>query len=733
MFGFLTPAALLGLGLLAIPVILHILKPRKVRQTPFSSLRWLRASRHRMSRRIRWHQVLLLAIRVSFLSALVLALAKPVVSSSRAGQWTDRFIILDVSRSMGYQSEGEPVPLDLGKRIAQDLIADVRPGDRTAVLCVGARARSQGPMVADASVYLTGLKACGVEPGGSDLADVLRLIHPLRGPDAPQAAIDLCFITDNGAHKWSQGDIRRFLDATDAQVRVHVFDVGPKTMQNVWIADCRLIERQAPRHRSVRVQLGAVGQEAHRRTVRLMGLPGLPDQQREAQVEPGGLQQLYFELPPEYELSGKVARISIEPPDGLPSDDTYWLNLDSTAATRVLIIEPEVTQVAELQPGFHLRAALEALSDSAQGALQVVRQPPTAVLRDEIQRADAIVMVEAPALSDGDLRTLEERVRSGAGLALFAGPSVDAEFYNTRLQDPLRPRESLLPVRLGELIRERGAERGFSRIARVDVAHPLLRGLLDPLYGDLDQVRFSSYFQLEPVPAVQDVRTLAYIGDAEPAAVERPFGAGRVLFINTTASDAWSDLPRRKSFVPFVDRLTQYLAGGVWRGTFTVGSAVTVPLPAVGDRASATVRTPRGRRLVPAVEKLAGRSVIRLNDLTETGVYEVTCEGDGTQRRFPFVLLPGVQDSSLVRISENTLRSWWAPAAVRIVRAEPGSRGLRGTETRWLLDLWLVALACAVLAAEMFFVHWLCPKVNPTVASGSVVTQRGFFRARDTV
>ena len=48
---FLAPVALLGLLLLAVPVIVHLLRPRKMRHTPFSSLRWLKVTRQRLSLR----------------------------------------------------------------------------------------------------------------------------------------------------------------------------------------------------------------------------------------------------------------------------------------------------------------------------------------------------------------------------------------------------------------------------------------------------------------------------------------------------------------------------------------------------------------------------------------------------------------------------------------------------------------------------------------------------------
>src|SRR3954469_8329877 len=104
MLTFLAPAALLGGLLLAIPVVIHLFKPRKVRQTPFSSLRWLHLSPQRVSRRLRLNQVLLFVLRAAFLALLGLELAKPVPRAAAGGGPADRFLILDVSRSMGYRA-----------------------------------------------------------------------------------------------------------------------------------------------------------------------------------------------------------------------------------------------------------------------------------------------------------------------------------------------------------------------------------------------------------------------------------------------------------------------------------------------------------------------------------------------------------------------------------------------------------------------------------------------------
>src|SRR5436305_14330858 len=97
---FLAPAALFGILLLALPIVVHLFKPRKVRATPFSSLRWLKQAHQRLSRRIQWHQWLLFALRAGFIVLLVVALARPLFGVRGEGKPTDRFVVLDVSGSM---------------------------------------------------------------------------------------------------------------------------------------------------------------------------------------------------------------------------------------------------------------------------------------------------------------------------------------------------------------------------------------------------------------------------------------------------------------------------------------------------------------------------------------------------------------------------------------------------------------------------------------------------------
>src|SRR5438270_1813371 len=100
---FLAPFALLGVFLLILPILVHLFKPRKMKETPFSSLRWLKATHQRLSRRVQWHQWLLFLMRAGCLLLLVLALAKPLVGWRGDTRPVDRIVVVDTSRSMSYE------------------------------------------------------------------------------------------------------------------------------------------------------------------------------------------------------------------------------------------------------------------------------------------------------------------------------------------------------------------------------------------------------------------------------------------------------------------------------------------------------------------------------------------------------------------------------------------------------------------------------------------------------
>lgn len=728
MLNFLAPAALTGLLLLAIPVAVHLFKPRKMRQTPFSSLRFLRVTRQRWSRRIRWHQIFLFALRAAFILFLVLALSRPLWSPHAESKYTDRFVVVDVSRSMAYEAQGRPTPMARAKEVAAEILTRARAGDRTALLLTGSTTRIVTPPTVDAQAFLPALQAVQAGATDTNLGSALTVIRPMLAHARPEADAEVYFVTDNHQQGWSQGEIAVFAKDLPVPVKLHVVDVGVKGAANGWIADARLITGSAgssPR-RILHVDLGCAGDQPQERTLRIVGLNGAAEQERSVTLEPGLPTAANFEIPAALDLRGQVAELRLEPADALPSDDRYFLNLDSTAALRVLMVEPDVPEEETIRPGLHLHTALESLA-AGDRSLVVVRRTVSSATPRDLADADVIVLVGVPELLPQQLEAAESHVKAGAGLVVFLGPRLRHDFYNQKLFKAQQPGEGLLSVALKA---EEPAQHGSTApLTNIRWSHRLLAPLNDPVLGDLAGTRFRGYYRFAGSPPDGDA-VLAWIDDTVPGIVERGVGAGRVLLFNTTAGDDWSDLPRRKSFVPLVDRVLTYLSAGGARRDFPVGETVTLPLADWKPGETLLVRSPGGMSLTPSFASAGGRNLLRLGPLMEPGVYRVE-RPDASGKNFPFVVNVGTADSTLTPADPATLAAWFAPAAIDVLDAEATGKHLARSTAELTLWPWLVALAGIVLIAEMFFVHWLCPRMNPALASG-VVHRRGLLKRAET-
>lgn len=136
-FGFATPAMLGWLAVAAAPVLIHWLFRRHYREVTWAAMQFLQEAIRKQSRRTRFEQLLLLAVRIMVLALLVVALARP--------QWADagklarevpptlRVFVLDASLSMGRAAENPALGktlFDVAKRAAKERLQRSLPGDR---------------------------------------------------------------------------------------------------------------------------------------------------------------------------------------------------------------------------------------------------------------------------------------------------------------------------------------------------------------------------------------------------------------------------------------------------------------------------------------------------------------------------------------------------------------------------------------------------------------------------
>jgi len=204
MLNFFSPWALAGLLLLAVPLVIHLFKPRKTRRTVFTNLRWLKESKQRLSRRLQWHQILLFFLRAALLILLVLALARPVLSLNGSSFHSERFIIVDRSRTMAAAEPGEETPFARAQVAAEALLSAAAPGDRTTVILASRTSEALGPLRSDALAYLPGVRAARPNAQDADLSGALSTIRAMLGDRGKDSTVELFFFMNNLDRAWSQ-------------------------------------------------------------------------------------------------------------------------------------------------------------------------------------------------------------------------------------------------------------------------------------------------------------------------------------------------------------------------------------------------------------------------------------------------------------------------------------------------------------------------------------------------
>jgi hypothetical protein len=122
MIHWLNPGALGGLGLLALPVVIHLLRTRVAERIPFPSLRFVMAARTAAVRFRPPADWLLLLVRLAIVTAAVAAVAAPViVTASRIRVWNARIVravILDTTTPMSAPDASGRRPLDAAREAA---------------------------------------------------------------------------------------------------------------------------------------------------------------------------------------------------------------------------------------------------------------------------------------------------------------------------------------------------------------------------------------------------------------------------------------------------------------------------------------------------------------------------------------------------------------------------------------------------------------------------------------
>ncbi len=649
--GLLTPWFLAGLGLLALPVYLHLLKRHKSTPQHFSSLMFFERSTSASVRQRRLDYLLLLAIRLALLALIVFAFTRPFITSAvPPGFGGDKLLLLavDESASMGF---GDRLPR--AKAAARDVLQQVRGATRAQIIAFASTTRLLNEPTADSAILraaLESIEATGSRSSLGDLAGALRNLA--RTANVP---VEVHLFSDLQRSSMPPGFAELRLEPGTALVlhRTAESDEPNWTVESV-NAPTRVVD---PKQSRVEATLAGHNTPESTRTVELRVNGRAVARESVAIPANGRTIAAFTGLDVPYGFSR--CEVAYVEPDGLPADDKYLFSVERADPERILFLHGPRSAGSAV----FVRTALET---AAPGLFTMDVLPAASAGALNLERYVAVILSDSGRLPPALERALEQHLERGKGLLSAVGTATSAAG-----QVPV----SGLAIG-GSQYESRSGDR-FSTLGEADLAHPSVART-----GRWDGVRFFQLFEIQPGNAAVVARATT----GAPLLLEWRKGEGRVLILASTLDNDANDFPLRPAFVPFIEQSLRWLAGLEERaGRLSVDAALD--LQSENGGASVEVIGPDGSRALSLAES-ARQATLALD---RPGFWEIRRAGG---RRELVSVNIDRRESDLTLMPEDSAELWQGAPLDR-----GDSSAAAGTVTeprRWQLWPWILAFALLV-------------------------------------
>jgi hypothetical protein len=689
---FLYPIFLFGLIAASLPLLIHLLNRRKLNRIRFPAVRFILMSQKRISRSYRLRHWILLALRTTAVLLLALLLANPIFQTGAGlfagGGPVSLVILLDNSLSMTWSGDG--IGFKQAKEAARLLITSLGDSDRAAIIPTSISGKEPIRLKLEKDVLLKELDQIDIADGTANFSPALAKAYELLSEPAGQKEIRL--ITDLGLTGWDNFSMSS-MKQVDPAIPVKAIRVGRKQKPlNVAVKEIRAagqgIGVDLPLHLEA-VVANFSDQEVKDLLVQL-SIDGQNKDQKLTSVPPRG--DATINLQTRLSQAGSHAGQLTIKKDGLAGNASMHFGVHAQEQLRVLVVDGDPQTSLVQSETFFLTRALNPAgeSDSSQYLPTVII--PEGLSAAALDAYQVIVLCNVATLPEAFVAKLQNYLRGGGGLLIFGGDRLQADHYNAKLAQILQT-----PIR----DKKQGLEASGEKIGKLELTHPALQSLSDNLLQEsIKSARVWGYARVSA--SVKSV--LMSLANGDPLLIEHKVGSGRVIFFTTTADRDWSDLPVKTAYLPMIQSLTNYLAGGkrgLLDGGISVGDVKQISLPPGYVGKTIRITKPNKQPAEVVMNAAHDRAAGSFEDNDVAGIYQLALTGGDQESGTPrlYAVNPPFLESRLEEISERELQAKLSPVHADVVPIET----LRQGGTRRDLALPLLGLLLATLLLEGWF------------------------------
>ena len=365
---FLSPWMLAGAAAISIPIALHFFYRARYKPLPWAPMKFLKEAIEQTSRRLRFQEWILLALRCLAILLLALALARPglknAVTAGR-GEAVDAVLVFDTSYSMAAR-DGDKTRLDRAKDAALAVLETLPTNSSVQIYSCSDRAALLGPHqrfnLDQARQLISGLEVTSLS---TDLLPGLtEAFAAAKSGTAPAKEIYVFSDMQKSGFERQQGGLKAKCEEIRSQANLVFIRCGnpERKTANIAVLDVKLVS-DIP-HTRTRVPFEIILKNTGHETVKGLKvnliLDGQSVEKNAVQVDAIDPDQIYtLMLTGSLDEPGqRIVEVTVEG-DGLPGDNVLYKTILVRDKVRVLLVDGTPNADNPLESGDHfVRTAL---------------------------------------------------------------------------------------------------------------------------------------------------------------------------------------------------------------------------------------------------------------------------------------------------------------------------------------------------------------------------------------
>ena len=548
---FSSPLFLFGLLGISIPILIHLLTRRQQKQIRFSAVYLLAQSQKRSIRKSRPNRLLLLLARCLAIALFSMALANPLFSFRQSEGFLSAspssiVFILDDSYSMGIRAKDKTLFESALEYISKGLKKSADNSEFSLILA-SSPARVEQDWTSDKSTMTSKLEEQVVSYRTTHIGDAVdKAIKLLES--AKQKNKQILLLTDLDKNGWQEETF--FGVSAPYPIQVLNFAQLQSNSNEGMVQSIQISQEFLTRSRLLRVKAEVKNfSTTVNRTPLSLFLEGKLVKEEILDIPPGQtlVQEFSYPLRKNQPLNGKI-QIS---DDTLPADNSRYFPFHPSQNIQVLVVDGDPKTISHQSESFYLEHALNPFSVSLSHIDPTVSTLAKLPLRN-LSDFSVVILANVRELPPGYELELEKFVLNGGALLLGMGDQVNPKYFNERLGN-------LLPVRLESQYQ---VEEEALHLLLKNSTHPVMQ-VFSP--KAIEEMRDINFYSMYTVQAREDkkFKVGTWFSNQHPAVIESEVGKGIVVLFLSSLDRDWNDFPIQPTYLPWVQRWTQYAARGL--------------------------------------------------------------------------------------------------------------------------------------------------------------------------